>query len=282
VGRDWARRGGDVARDAAAGVGGESELTVSGPTLWALQHPSREAADVDMEPIHSGVAAVMGELDLEIQLILRDGLAAHRAGRTDLRPAPGTVGSSGWQLSRTDRFSGLRAQNLLVGHGKSPGFGRSGRAKCQKACRLFASHWEPDGRRREFTPSGANLGRVAVPENDSRPDFLAFALFRLRTPRGASSRATAWYRSGAAPGSGSQMMSWHRAPACAYPIQSDEFDEITRCSRCDTAYHTPYFWRGFPASEAGRDRLQRRPRPRYARRKRADAVSSVTSGLRAG
>ena len=36
------------------------------------------------------------------------------------------------------------------------------------------------------------------------------------------------------------------------------------------------------ASEAGRDGLQRRPRPRYARHKRADAVSGVTPGLRAG
>jgi|SoiMethySBSTD1v2_1073268.scaffolds.fasta_scaffold338299_2 hypothetical protein len=111
--------------------------------MWALQHPSREAADVDMELIQSGVAAVIGELDLELQLILRDGLAAHRAGRTDLRPAPRTVGSSGWQLSRTDRFSGLRAQNLLVGHGGSPGFGRSGRAKCQEAGRLLRQPESP-------------------------------------------------------------------------------------------------------------------------------------------
>jgi hypothetical protein len=36
------------------------------------------------------------------------------------------------------------------------------------------------------------------------------------------------------------------------------------------------------ANEAGRDGLQRRPRPRYARHKRADAVSGVTPGLRAG
>ena len=47
----------------------------------------------------------------------------------------------------------------------------------------------------------------------------------------------------AAPGSGSQMMSWHRAPVCAYPIQSDEFDEITGCSRCDTAYHAVFLAR---------------------------------------
>ena len=111
--------------DPACGVGGGaqesgSELTVSGPTFWALQHPSREAADVDVELVESRVVTIAGELDLELQMILRDGLAAHHAGRTHTRPAPATVGSSVWQLYSTDQFSGFRAQNSLVGHGRSP------------------------------------------------------------------------------------------------------------------------------------------------------------------
>jgi hypothetical protein len=50
-----------------------------------------------------------------------------------------------------------------------------------------------------------------VPENDSLPRFpgVRFISPSIK-PRGASSRATARHRSGAAPGSGSQMMSWRR------------------------------------------------------------------------
>ncbi len=72
------------------------ELTVSGTALSAFKLPHSEAADVDMELVQSGVAAVVGELGLQLQLIPLDGLAADRAGGTDTRPAPGTVRSPGW------------------------------------------------------------------------------------------------------------------------------------------------------------------------------------------
>jgi hypothetical protein len=92
-----------VARDAVGGAGGAqesgNELTVRATVPYALELPGREAADVDVELVQSGVVTIAGELNLELQLILRDGLAAHRAGRTDPRPAPGTVGSSRRQLS---------------------------------------------------------------------------------------------------------------------------------------------------------------------------------------
>jgi hypothetical protein len=72
-----------VARDAARGVGGVeeggNELTVRGAVLSALKLPRCKASDVDMELVQSGVVTIAGELDLELQLILRDGLAAHRA-----------------------------------------------------------------------------------------------------------------------------------------------------------------------------------------------------------
>jgi len=72
-----------VARDAARGVGGVeeggNELTVRGAVLSALKLSRCKASDVDMELVQSGVVTIAGELDLELQLILRDGLAAHRA-----------------------------------------------------------------------------------------------------------------------------------------------------------------------------------------------------------
>ena len=113
-----------VARDAAGGVGGAQEsgnqLAVRATVPYALELPCCEAADVDVELVESRVVTIAGELDLELQMILRDGLAAHHAGRTHTRPAPATVGSSVWQLSSTDQFAGFRAQNSLVGHGSSP------------------------------------------------------------------------------------------------------------------------------------------------------------------
>jgi len=113
-----------VARDTAGGGGGAqasgNELTVRGAVLSALKLPRSEAPDVDMELVQSGVAAVAVELNLELQPILRDGLVAHRAGRTDPRSAPRNVGWSVWQLSSTDHFSGFRAPNSLVRHGVSP------------------------------------------------------------------------------------------------------------------------------------------------------------------
>ena len=82
---------------------------------------SFHTADVDVKLIQSGVVTIAGELNLELQLILRDGLAAHDAGRTGARPAPSTVRSPVWQLSSADRFLGFRAQDSLVGHGSSVG-----------------------------------------------------------------------------------------------------------------------------------------------------------------
>src|SRR4029450_864121 len=81
------------------------------------------ASDIDMQLVEYRVFTMSGELDLELQMILRDGLAAHRAGRTNSWSAPCTVGSSGWQLSSAGHFSGFRAKNSLVGHGESPGSG---------------------------------------------------------------------------------------------------------------------------------------------------------------
>jgi len=73
-----------------------------------------------VELVQSRVITIAGELDLQLQMILRDGLSAHREERTNSRSAPGTVGSSGRQLSSWDRFSGFRSKGSFVGHGSRP------------------------------------------------------------------------------------------------------------------------------------------------------------------
>src|SRR3989442_10002170 len=99
-----------------------------------------------MELVQSGAAAVVGELSLDLQLILRDVLPAHRAGRNGPRSAPGMVRWSGWQFSSADHFSGLRAQNSLVGHGRNSRSGGVVMPDARRPGRLLASPSEPDGR----------------------------------------------------------------------------------------------------------------------------------------
>ena len=131
-----------MARDEAGRVGcaqeGGNELSVRA-TLDALKFPRREALNVNVELIEAGVVAVVFELNLKLQLIPRDGLAADRAERTDPWPAPSTIGSFVWQLSSANHFLGFRAQNLLVGHGKSLGSGGVVMPDARRPGRLLAS-----------------------------------------------------------------------------------------------------------------------------------------------
>ena len=138
-----------VARDEAGRVGcaqeGGNELSVRA-TLDALKFPRREALNVNVELIEAGVVAVVFELNLKLQLIPRDGLAADRAERTDPWPAPSTIGSFVWQLSSANHFLGFRAQNLLVGHGNSLGSGGVVMPDARRPGRLFTSPEKPDRR----------------------------------------------------------------------------------------------------------------------------------------
>jgi hypothetical protein len=126
-----------AARDAAGGVGGaeqgRDELAVFGPALPPLELPGREAAEVNMKPLNSRRSAVVSELSLELYLIQLDRCATYRAGITDPRPGPSTVGSSRRQLSSANRVTRFGAQKFLVGHGDSPWSGGEGRARCQEA-----------------------------------------------------------------------------------------------------------------------------------------------------
>src|SRR5688572_21075216 len=62
----------------------------------------------------------MGELDLELLLVLGHGHTAHGARRTDARTSPGTVRGSTGHLALADRGAGLLAQDRLVWHSAVP------------------------------------------------------------------------------------------------------------------------------------------------------------------
>src|SRR5262245_66607907 len=68
---------------------------------------------MDVELVQSGLAAVNGELNLELQLILRDAFAADRAGCTNPWPVPRPVGTSTRDFAISQCRAGLLAENLL-------------------------------------------------------------------------------------------------------------------------------------------------------------------------
>ena len=86
--------------------------------LRSLELPRGEAADMDVELVEAWVVAVTSELDLELQLVALDGKPTDGTGCADARPAPCTVRRSGRELPRLDAFSGLPAEDLLIGHGR--------------------------------------------------------------------------------------------------------------------------------------------------------------------
>ena len=91
-----------------------------------------------MEPLNSSRSAVVGELNLELNLILLDTCSTYRAGVIDPRSGPRAVGASG-QLSSEDYFSGFCTQDFLVGHGESPESGGMVMQDARRPGRLFAS-----------------------------------------------------------------------------------------------------------------------------------------------
>jgi hypothetical protein len=115
------------------------ELAVRAAISVALELPRREAAEVNLKPLNSRRSAVVGELNLELNLILLG------PGRGSITPAryvehvSRAVRESGWQLSSADYFSGFCTQHFLVGHGESPGSGGVVMPDARRPGRLFAS-----------------------------------------------------------------------------------------------------------------------------------------------
>jgi hypothetical protein len=132
TGRAWERTSW---HDAAGSMGGAEEignrLTVRATVPYALELPCCEAAEVDVELVESRVVTIAGELDLELQLILRDGLAKHAAEGTYSRPpqvrsarrdGSFPVPIASWAFERSNFSSGLvTLQGLAVWSCQMPG-----------------------------------------------------------------------------------------------------------------------------------------------------------------
>jgi hypothetical protein len=79
-----------------------------------LKLPGREPANVDVELVEAGVVAIMGELDLELHLVARDGQFSDGADRTDTGSTPSAVRSAVRELPSVEYLTGLRTYSLLV------------------------------------------------------------------------------------------------------------------------------------------------------------------------
>src|SRR2546427_4769144 len=69
-----------------------------------------------MELVQPWIVAVAGELDFELQFILRHRQLAHRAEGADAWPAPGAIRAPGWEFSGANYCPGFLAEDCLVRH----------------------------------------------------------------------------------------------------------------------------------------------------------------------
>jgi hypothetical protein len=84
--------------------------------LCYLKLPRRKAPHMDVEPVQSWRGAILGELDLQFELVLRDWKLAHGAGSSDPRTAPHPIRCARGQLRILDSVSGFVAQQHFVSH----------------------------------------------------------------------------------------------------------------------------------------------------------------------
>src|SRR5438128_2180780 len=130
---------------ASASLGGSS-----------LELPRREALQVDVELVQPRIAAVAGELDLELHLGGLHGKLTDRTLGADARTSPGTVGPSPRELAVSDHQARLLAQAFFV-HLAYLGSRRPSQtpdASGSGACRASR---KPGGRRFSVSPLGRGL-----------------------------------------------------------------------------------------------------------------------------
>ena len=150
--RDGHRMGAHaVARDAAGGVGGAeeggSDLSVLGSALPALELPGRKAAEVNVEPLNSRRSAVVGDLNLELYLIQLDRCATYRARSIDPGPAHVRSGRMDGNFPARIASRALERRSFSSGMVALQGSGEVVMPDATRPGRLFASPWEPGGRR---------------------------------------------------------------------------------------------------------------------------------------
>jgi hypothetical protein len=81
-----------------------------------LQLPDGEAPDVDVEPVQARLGAIVGELNLELHLVLGDRLFADGTDSADAGATPRAIRASGGELALLDGFSSFLAEDRFVGY----------------------------------------------------------------------------------------------------------------------------------------------------------------------
>src|SRR2546428_3444703 len=115
-----------------------------------LQFPGREAPDVHVVFVQTGVVAVVGELDLELHLAGAHGQSAHGTRRPDAGAAPRAVGPAAGKLAISNDGTGLLAEGVLVHLDDldactNPRNEKRGQARCQRVrrqTRLSEAQWK--------------------------------------------------------------------------------------------------------------------------------------------
>jgi len=113
------RRGNERQAPALALYGGDVVPRIQVEELHGLRVtglPRCEAPRMDVMRLQSGRAAVVGELDLDFQLVRRDEKVANRAGSPNPAAAPGAIRRPRRQFSPSDRRAHLCSKPRLVRH----------------------------------------------------------------------------------------------------------------------------------------------------------------------
>src|SRR5216683_7445484 len=84
--------------------------------VGSLEFPRGEAPQVKVELVQARVVAVMGELNLELELVAAHGPLANDAAGADARASPRAIRSLGGHLAGLDRCTSLLAENTFVWH----------------------------------------------------------------------------------------------------------------------------------------------------------------------
>jgi hypothetical protein len=101
----------------------------------------------------------VGELNLKLELISPDRFVTNRAGLTQARPAPHTVGAACWQFFSADRFSGLLSEDGLVRREGGQSGARQMPMRPAAGFRHPGARWKASETTRNWRDEDASLGK---------------------------------------------------------------------------------------------------------------------------